>query len=149
MLSRCHAHAERLRGMVLAVNEKYPEQHSLPGSEIIVEASLVTAELRSADRPDSSQSELRSLSFEVLCDFIRCSSIAMLPHIMRHRTPNIMQRLFAVLNALCPPGATLPPATSWLPSWSPSLAPSSRASLSPHKPLQNSQPFSRPSCTTS
>jgi importin subunit beta-1 len=83
-----------LREMVLAVNEKYPEQHILPGSEIIFEALLVTA-----DRPDSSQSELRSLSFEVLCDFIRCSSIPMLPHIMRHLINNIMQRLFAVLNA--------------------------------------------------
>jgi hypothetical protein len=82
-----------LREMVLAVNEKYPEQHMLPGSEIIFEALLVTAV-----RPDSSQS-LSSLSFEVLCDFIRCSSIAMLPHIMQHLTPNIMERLFAVINA--------------------------------------------------
>jgi hypothetical protein len=83
-----------LKSMVESVSDKSHNQHILPGSEIIFEALLVTA-----DRPDSSQSELRSVSFEVLCDFIFSCSDAMLPHVMRTLMPNILNRLCIALSA--------------------------------------------------
>jgi hypothetical protein len=83
-----------LREMVHAVHEKYPDQHIVPGSEIIFHCLLVTA-----DRPDANQSELRALSFEVLCDFIRSCSTAMLPFIMQSHLPDIMNRIFIALSA--------------------------------------------------
>ena len=80
-----------LKAMVESVDEATP--HILPGSEIIYEALLVTA-----DRPDSNQSELRSVSFEVLCDFIFYCSDAMLPHVMQQLMPNILNRLCVALS---------------------------------------------------
>jgi hypothetical protein len=83
-----------LKSMVESVSETSQNQHILPGTEVIFEALLVTA-----DRPDSSQSELRSVSFEVLCDFIFSCSDAMLPHIMHSLMPNILNRLCIALSA--------------------------------------------------
>lgn len=83
-----------LREMVEAVQQKYPDQHILPGSEIIFQALLVTAE-----RPDANQSDLRALSYEVLCDFIRCCSNDMLPYVKDSLFPDLMGRLYNTLSA--------------------------------------------------
>jgi hypothetical protein len=66
----------------------------MPGTEIIFEALLVMS-----DRPDASQSDLRSLSFEVMCDFIYSASDAILPHIMNQLMPNLLHRLFTTLSS--------------------------------------------------
>jgi importin subunit beta-1 len=83
-----------LREMVEAVHLKYPDQHILPGTEIIFQALIVTAE-----RPDANQSDLRALSYEVLCDFIRCCSNGMLPYVKDVLLPDLMGRLYNTLSA--------------------------------------------------
>jgi len=81
-----------LRTMCQEVDQTNRGQHILPGCEIVFQALLGTA-----DRPDASQSDLRSVAFEVLCDFLNSCSDAMLPHIMRDIMPNLMQRFYAAL----------------------------------------------------
>ena len=81
-----------LRTMCEEVHATSSGQHILPGCEIIFQALLSTA-----DRPDASQSDLRSVSFEVLCEFVKSCSDQMLPYVSRDLMPNLMQRLYTAL----------------------------------------------------
>jgi hypothetical protein len=89
-----------LRDMVEAVHLKTPDQHILPGSEIIFQFLISIAErFRDKKSDNDKESDLRAQSYEVLCDCIRCCSNDMLPHVKDVLLADLVRRLGNTLSA--------------------------------------------------